>query len=77
MSNSAATVLLERVTKRFGEFSAVSDPSLAVYPGRIYGLLGPNGAGKTTTICMIVNITAPEEASSCLETNHSGFAKSD
>ncbi len=60
MSNSAATVKLEQVTKRFGEFAAVSDLSLAAYPGRIYGLLGPNGAGKTTTIRMIVNITAPD-----------------
>ncbi|HKR59930.1 MAG TPA: ATP-binding cassette domain-containing protein [Pyrinomonadaceae bacterium] len=60
MSNSLATVKLEQVTKRFGEFAAVSDLSLAVYPGRIYGLLGPNGAGKTTTIRMIVNITAPD-----------------
>lgn len=60
MSNSPATVKLEQVTKRFGEFAAVSDLSLAVYPGRVYGLLGPNGAGKTTTIRMIVNITAPD-----------------
>ncbi len=60
MSNSFATVKLEQVTKRFGEFAAVSDLSLAVFPGRIYGLLGPNGAGKTTTIRMIVNITAPD-----------------
>ena len=60
MSNTLATVKLEQVTKRFGEFAAVSDLSLSVYPGRIYGLLGPNGAGKTTTIRMIVNITAPD-----------------
>ena len=63
MPNSRATVKLEKVTKRFGEFAAVSDLSLAVYPGRIYGLLGPNGAGKTTTIRMIVNITAPDSGS--------------
>ena len=60
MSKSLATVKLEQVNKRFGEFTAVSDLSLAVYPGRIYGLLGPNGAGKTTTLRMIVNITAPD-----------------
>src|SRR4026208_1982851 len=60
MSNSLATVKLEQVTKRFGEFSAVNQLSLAVYPGRIYGLLGPNGAGKTTTIRMIVNIMVPD-----------------
>jgi ABC-2 type transport system ATP-binding protein len=60
MTNSLPTVSLAHVTKTFGEFTAVSDLSLAVYPGRVYGLLGPNGAGKTTTIRMIVNITAPD-----------------
>lgn len=60
MSATNTTVKLDRVTKRFGEFIAVNDLSLAVRAGRIYGLLGPNGAGKTTTIRMIVNITAPD-----------------
>jgi len=60
MTNPAPTVSVDHITKSFGEFTAVSDLSLAVYPGRIYGLLGPNGAGKTTTIRMIVNITAPD-----------------
>ena len=60
MSVSPATVILRNVTKRFGEFTAVSDLSLDVRAGRIFGLLGPNGAGKTTTIRMIVNIFAPD-----------------
>jgi ABC-2 type transport system ATP-binding protein len=60
MSVSPATVVLRNVTKRFGEFTAVSDLSLEVSAGRIFGLLGPNGAGKTTTIRMIVNIFAPD-----------------
>ncbi len=60
MSTSQTTVSLEHVTKRFGEFTAVNDLSLAMRAGRIYGLIGPNGAGKTTTIRMIVNITAPD-----------------
>src|ERR1700682_3313772 len=60
MSNENRTINLDRVTKRFGEFTAVDDLSLNVRPGRIYGLLGPNGAGKTTTIRMIVNITIPD-----------------
>jgi ABC-2 type transport system ATP-binding protein len=60
MTENQATVAIEGITKRFGDFAAVDDLSLAVYPGRIYGLLGPNGAGKTTTIRMIVNITAPD-----------------
>ena len=60
MTNNLPTVSIDHITKTFGEFTAVSDLSLAVYPGRVYGLLGPNGAGKTTTIRMIVNITAPD-----------------
>jgi len=60
MTNSNGTVVLRNVTKRFGDFTAVSDLSLAVHAGRIFGLLGPNGAGKTTTIRMIVNIFAPD-----------------
>ena len=60
MSNDSATVVLDHITKRFGEFTAVNDLSLAVRAGRIYGLIGKNGAGKTTTIRMIVNITAPD-----------------
>src|SRR6266576_3432540 len=63
MSVSPATVVLQNVTKRFGDFTAVSDLSLDVRAGRIFGLLGPNGAGKTTTIRMIVNITAPDSGS--------------
>jgi ABC-2 type transport system ATP-binding protein len=54
------TLVVDRVTKRFDEFVAVDELSLAVRPGRIFGLLGPNGAGKTTTIRMIVGITAPD-----------------
>lgn len=60
MTNDSATVVVDHIRKRFGEFTAVSDLSLAVRAGRIYGLIGPNGAGKTTTIRMIVNITAPD-----------------
>jgi ABC-2 type transport system ATP-binding protein len=60
MPNTAPTVMVENVTKAYGDFTAVDKLSLAVRAGRIYGLLGPNGAGKTTTIRMIVNITAPD-----------------
>ena len=60
MAASETTVKLDRVSKSFGEFTAVDELSLTVRAGRIYGLLGPNGAGKTTTIRMIVNITAPD-----------------
>jgi ABC-2 type transport system ATP-binding protein len=61
LSDTRAALLLEGVTKRFGDFTAVDSLSLSAHAGRIYGLLGPNGAGKTTTIRMIVGITEPDE----------------
>ena len=60
MSELNPTLVLDRVSKSFGDFNAVSDLSLQVIPGRVFGLIGPNGAGKTTTIRMIVNITVPD-----------------
>jgi ABC-2 type transport system ATP-binding protein len=54
------TVLLSHVTKQYDGHVAVSDLSLAVPAGTVYGLLGPNGAGKTTTIRMLLNIIAPD-----------------
>jgi ABC-2 type transport system ATP-binding protein len=47
------------LTKRFGNFSAVSDVSLSVNKGEIYGFLGLNGAGKTTTIRMLLGLIRP------------------
>jgi ABC-2 type transport system ATP-binding protein len=61
MNDTASTLTLSGVTKRYDDFTAVNDLSLAVRAGRIFGIIGPNGAGKTTTIRMIVNITAPDE----------------
>src|SRR5438045_9432321 len=55
------TVDIEIVTKRYAEHVAVSNLTLRVPKGSVYGLLGPNGAGKTTTIRMILNIIAPEQ----------------
>jgi ABC-2 type transport system ATP-binding protein len=52
---------VRNIAKRFAGHVAVSDFSLDVHRGAIYGLLGPNGAGKTTSIRMIMNITMPDE----------------
>jgi ABC-2 type transport system ATP-binding protein len=60
MDDSKPTLVLNHISKSFGDFTAVSDLSLQVRPGRVFGLIGPNGAGKTTTIRMIVNITIPD-----------------
>jgi ABC-2 type transport system ATP-binding protein len=61
MGERDATLKVENVTKRFGDFTAVEGLSFEVRSGRVFGFLGPNGAGKTTTIRMIVGITAPDE----------------
>jgi len=48
------------LVKRFGAVAAVSDVSLSVQEGRIFGFLGPNGAGKTTTMRMLTGVLAPD-----------------
>src|SRR5688572_9387801 len=48
------------VSKKYGDFTALNNVSLAVPKGSIYGLLGPNGAGKTTLIRIINQITGPD-----------------
>lgn len=54
-------VEIRNVSKRYGDFYAVSQLSLAIPEGTVYGILGPNGAGKTTTIRMVMNIMIPDE----------------
>ena len=51
----------ENVVKQFENHRALSDISINVEEGTIFGLLGPNGAGKTTLIRIINQITAPDE----------------
>ncbi|MDE1869644.1 MAG: ATP-binding cassette domain-containing protein [Candidatus Micrarchaeota archaeon] len=50
---------IEKLVKKFGDFTAVNDISLKIKKGEIFGLLGPNGAGKTTTINMILGLLKP------------------
>jgi branched-chain amino acid transport system ATP-binding protein len=50
----------ERVTKKFGGLTAVSEVDFEVQKGEIFGLIGPNGSGKTTLINTISGFYAPE-----------------
>lgn len=52
-------VYAERLTKRFGSFTAVDELSLTVQQGEIFGFLGANGAGKTTAIRMFCGLLQP------------------
>jgi ABC-2 type transport system ATP-binding protein len=54
-----AALVVDRVTKRYGAFTAVSDLSFTVGAGKILGFLGPNGAGKTTTVRMMLGLISP------------------
>lgn len=55
----ADPIVVEHVTKKFGEFVAVDDVSFRVHSGEVFGWLGPNGAGKTTTIRMLLGLLEP------------------
>jgi ABC-2 type transport system ATP-binding protein len=50
---------IEKLTKKYGDLTAVEDLSLEVPSGELFGFLGPNGAGKTTTIKMTCGLLKP------------------
>ena len=50
-------ITVDRLTKRYGGFTAVDDVSFEVKPGQVTGFLGPNGAGKTTAMRIMAGLT--------------------
>jgi putative spermidine/putrescine transport system ATP-binding protein len=54
-----AFLVLQSLTKRFGDVTVVDDLSLAVEKGEFVSLLGPSGCGKTTTLQMIAGFVEP------------------
>lgn len=54
-----SAIVVEELTKHFGEFVAVDHINFSVDEGEIFGWLGPNGAGKTTTIRMLLGLIKP------------------
>jgi ABC-2 type transport system ATP-binding protein len=54
-------ILVENLTRHFGEFVAVDHVSFQVQPGEIMGYLGPNGCGKTTTIRLLLGLLKPDD----------------
>jgi multiple sugar transport system ATP-binding protein len=56
-----STIALRRVTKRFGDFTAVREVDLDVAPGEVVCLLGPSGCGKTTTLRIVAGLESASE----------------
>jgi len=55
------SIIVEDLTKYYGDLCAVDHVSFTVEAGEVFGYLGPNGAGKTTTIRMLTGLTRPSE----------------
>jgi spermidine/putrescine transport system ATP-binding protein len=64
---TAPSVSLRGVTKRFGDFTAVSQMDLEIPRGQFFTMLGPSGCGKTTTLRMIAGFEEPTEGSVLLD----------
>jgi ABC-2 type transport system ATP-binding protein len=58
-SKGESALVVEHLTKRFGDRVAFDDVSFAVGYGEVFGFLGPNGAGKTTTVRTLGTLIAP------------------
>jgi ABC-type multidrug transport system ATPase subunit len=54
-----STLKTQALTRRFGDFTAVDDVTIAVEAGEVFGLLGANGAGKTVTLKMLTTLLPP------------------
>jgi ABC-2 type transport system ATP-binding protein len=56
---SEIAIKTEKLTKKFGDFTAVDSITFEVYKGEIFGFLGANGAGKTTAMRMLCGLSTP------------------
>jgi ABC-2 type transport system ATP-binding protein len=54
-------IIVENLTRKFGDFVAVDHINFSVQPGEVVGYLGPNGSGKTTTIRMLLGLLEPSD----------------
>ena len=71
---SEPAIVVEHLTKRFGEFTADDDLTFTVYRREIFGILGPNGAGKSTLIRML-NTFLPPTSGRALVMGHDVITK--
>jgi spermidine/putrescine transport system ATP-binding protein len=60
MEGDGQAIVLDSVSKLFGEHAAVNDVNLSIRDGEFFSLLGPSGCGKTTTLRMIAGFVEPD-----------------
>jgi ABC-2 type transport system ATP-binding protein len=59
VQDGSGRIVVQNLTKAFGQVAAVQNLSFHVEPGSVTGFLGPNGAGKTTTLRMLLGLVVP------------------
>jgi ABC-2 type transport system ATP-binding protein len=64
--DNESIIVVQNLTKAFGDFVAVDNISFDMKKGEIFGLLGPNGAGKSTTIRMLSTLTRPTKGTATI-----------
>ncbi|HCY75019.1 MAG TPA: ABC transporter [Ignavibacteriales bacterium] len=69
MAEKEVVIKTNKLTKKFGDFVAVSEITFEVFKGEIFGFLGANGAGKTTAMKMLIGISKPSSGTA----NIAGF----
>lgn len=61
IQNNMPILELENITKKYGDFHAVTSVNFSIYPGEFFTLLGPSGSGKTTILQMIAGFIQPTQ----------------
>jgi ABC-2 type transport system ATP-binding protein len=74
---TAAPIVVEGLTKRYGTLTAVDDLSFSVRAGAVTGFLGPNGAGKTTALKSIVGLARPTAGRALIDGSRVGAVAPD
>ena len=64
---NGSDVVIEEVSKTFGDFQALNSVALEIHGGEFFSLLGPSGCGKTTLLRIIAGFETPDTGSVCIE----------